>query len=181
MNNKIKKRKDVIYLKFQDGQQTAFLRLVKNKCFDSWEQLADFLRVNRNMIFLYLAEKSKLPISSFNKMIKISKLNKNDFSFKLVPYLIHRESKIPKKITPNLAEFIGIMLGDGCIYKPNSQITISCGEIDKKYILQYILDLVKNLFSKNVSFRKITKGGLDCRFCSKKVCNYLNNEMNFIS
>lgn len=167
------------YLKFEKGQQTKFLRIVKNKCFNSWDDLANYLGVNRSMVFFYLSEKSKFSYFNFNKLIKISKLNPNDFSFEIIQ--LYDKVKIPEKYTPELAEFLGIMLGDGCVYRVNSQITISCGEIDRPYILEYIPDLVEKLFSKKVSFRKMTEGGLDCRFASREVCCYLSNEFDFKS
>ena len=58
-------------------------------------------------------------------MIKISNFNPTDFSFKIVPYSIYGEAIIPDKITPELSEFVGIMLGDGNISKMNYQVTVS--------------------------------------------------------
>jgi len=87
-----------------------------------------------------------------------------------------------KNITkPELAEFVGIMLGDGCCHRGSYQITISSGVIDGKYISEFIPNLIYNLFSKKVSFRKLAPGGIDCLFGSKDVCNLLNNEMYFKS
>jgi len=172
---------DNYYLKFKKGEQIRFMRTVKNECFHSWKQLADFLCVGRSMIFLYLSEDCKLPKTSFDKLIKVSNLDPSDFSFEVVPYPIYGDAKIPNKITPELSEFVGIMLGDGHLSKTNYQITISCGVIDGSYIANYIPHLIKKLFSKSVSFRQITKGGLDCRFNSKKVCEYLTSKMGIVS
>lgn len=88
---------------------------------------------------------------------------------------------IPKKVTPRVAEFLGIMLGDGCAQAKSNQITISCGDIDMPYITKYIPKLVLELFSKKVSFRKVAQGSIDCCFASKEVCSYLYEKFNFQS
>jgi len=172
---------DTIYIKFRIGEQTAFLREIKEKCFNTWDKMASFLGVNRSMIFFYLNEKHKLPKSSFCILSNISDINPKKFSFKSVPFSIYGSAIIPYEVNPLLAEFIGIMLGDGSLYRFNHQITISCGEIDGTYITEHIPKMIKTLFSKKVSFRKIAKGGLDCRFSSKKVSEYLTREMGFKS
>lgn len=105
----------------------------------------------------------------------------SNFSFEIVPYLLYGEAKTPDKISPKLSEFVGIMLGDGHISKVNYQITISCGIVDGSYITNYIPQLIKKLFSKDVSFRQIAKGGIDCKFNSKKVCEYLASKMGVVS
>lgn len=80
-----------------------------------------------------------------------------------------------------LAEFVGIMLGDGCAQQNTHTITISCGIVDGKYSSEYIPKLIETLFSKKVRYRKQSPGGIDCIFGSKRVCDLLRNEMNFSS
>lgn len=63
---------DIYYLRFKKGEQTRFMRSVKEKCFNSWLQLANFLGVGRSIVFLYLSEECKLPKASFDKMIGVS-------------------------------------------------------------------------------------------------------------
>ena len=177
----MKSHYDNYYLQFKKGYQSSFLKLVKKSRFNSWDSMAKFLGVNRSMIFFYLSESSKIPLSSVKKLIKISNINPKESSFEIVPYVASGNASIPNRITPELAEFIGIMLGDGNVNSKTYQITISCGEIDGTYIKDYIPNMVINLFSKRVSFRKINIGGIDCRFCSKKVAEYLTKEMGITS
>ena len=80
-----------------------------------------------------------------------------------------------------LAEFVGIMLGDGCCQPKAYTITISSGVIDGEYISSHIPGLIEKLFSKKVRFRKQVPGGFDCIFSSKKVCDLMTNNMNFVS
>jgi len=85
------------------------------------------------------------------------------------------------KVTSELAEFVGIMLGDGCCHLKTYQITISSGIIDGRYISEHIPQMIKRLFSKNVRYRKQVPGGIDCIFGSKQVCEMLRDNMNFVS
>ncbi len=81
-------------------------------------------------------------------------------------------------IKPELAEFIGIMLGDGCSQR--NQITISGGTIDGRYITEFIPRLIEYLFSKKVRFRKQARENFDCIFSSIEVYNLLK-EIGFVS
>ncbi|MBI2499375.1 LAGLIDADG family homing endonuclease [Candidatus Woesearchaeota archaeon] len=175
------KNYDEYYLKFKNGEQKRFMRLVKEKIFCSWDKLANFLGISRGMIFLYLSEKSKLPKTYFEKMIKTSNFDPNNFKFKIVPYPINGTAKIPNKLTSELSEFVGVMLGDGNINKGNYQITVSGSSIDGSYITEYIPKLIRNLFSKQASFIKTSNNGLACRFSTKKVCDFLISDMKISS
>lgn len=84
-------------------------------------------------------------------------------------------------LTTELAEFVGIMLGDGNVNFKTNQITISCGIIDGTYITEYIPFLITKLFSKRTGFRKQNRGGFDCRFSSKEACNFLIKDMKITS
>ena len=75
--------------------------------------------------------------------------------------------------TVEFAEFLGIMLGDGCCHSNGYQITICCGTIDGTYITKHIPLLIKRLFSKKVRFRKIAREGFDCLFASKEIYELL--------
>lgn len=80
----------------------------------------------------------------------------------------------------HLAEFYGIMLGDGCSQPKSYQITISGGTIDGTYITEYIPKLIWNIFSRKVRFRKIVREGFDCLLASKAACD-LMAKMEFVS
>lgn len=91
---------------------------------------------------------------------------------------IKKEIKIPIDLTPDLAELIGIILGDGNIYtKDRYELTI-VGDIeeDKEYHEKVILILLKNLFNINAkSEEKYFKNG-SCRrirLKSKAVLSFL--------
>jgi DNA-binding transcriptional regulator WhiA len=88
------------------------------------------------------------------------------------------KTKIPDKSSVKLAEFFGIMLGDGCC--SSNQITISGGTIDGSYISEYIPNLVMKLFNRKVNFRKIALESLDCLLHSVDVSSMLRS-MGFSS
>ena len=83
-------------------------------------------------------------------------------------------------IKSEFAEFIGIMLGDGCCHSKTYQITISGGTIDGSYITEHIPKLIEYLFSKKVRFRKQTKESFDCIFNSIEVSKLLK-KFGFVS
>jgi len=72
--------------------------------------------------------------------------------------------KIPKK-DENLAEFVGLMLGDGNIYSNKKrgvyQIKVTNNSVtDKEYIYNFVKPLIENLFGVNtyINFEKNRKG-----------------------
>ena len=83
-----------------------------------------------------------------------------------------------KMIKSEFAEFYGIMLGDGCSQR--NQITIGGGTIDGTYITQFIPNIINNLFSKKVRYKKQCKESFDCIFSSIDVYKLLK-EFGFVS
>jgi len=80
--------------------------------------------------------------------------------------------KFPKLGDPWLAEFVGMLLGDGQISSNFVGITIN-GEDDKDYVL-YILTLIKDLFNLNVKVRtRKNDKTVDIDIREKDVVNYL--------
>lgn len=75
----------------------------------------------------------------------------------------------------NLAELIGIYLGDGHLCK--NGLIITCGRIDENYITEYIPNLIGKVFNKkgNVFYFKNTKA-IQLRVYSRGIANYLKNE-----
>ena len=77
-----------------------------------------------------------------------------------------------------LAEFLGIMLGDGNIYSKNGThrivVTGHCEE-DYDYLVNYIKPLIKNLFGLEASLWKHkNKNAIALSVCSKRIVENLN-------
>jgi hypothetical protein len=89
----------------------------------------------------------------------------NRFLFKRTPI------KKPKKDV-NLAEFIGIMLGDGSISKRQVQIDLN-KENEKEY-LEFVKQSIRKLFgiSPSIYYRR-TSNGIRLVISSTKLCDYL--------
>ena len=87
---------------------------------------------------------------------------------------------LPKDYNPKLAEFLGILTGDGYIniYKKYNNIIEIAGhsESDYEYLSVYVTNLIKNLF--NITPKIIIKKGQNSmylRIMSKGLVNYLIN------
>jgi len=79
---------------------------------------------------------------------------------------------LPKKLNIELAEFCGILLGDGGITKEQVTVTLN-SEADKEYV-EYVNNLGSSLFSDKptISKRKNCKA-TDVRFSGKQLVEYL--------
>ncbi|MDD5416473.1 MAG: LAGLIDADG family homing endonuclease [Candidatus Aenigmarchaeota archaeon] len=84
----------------------------------------------------------------------------------------------PKK-NEKLAEFVGIMLGDGNIYSSKKygiyRIKITGNSItDKEYLLEFVKPLIEDLFNSKVSFGfEKDRLGLNLRLASFNLLNFL--------
>lgn len=79
---------------------------------------------------------------------------------------------LPKRLSGELAEFVGILLGDGGITKEQVTITLN-SEADKQYV-EYVNNLGSKLFNDKptISKRKNCKA-TDVRFSGKQLVEYL--------
>jgi hypothetical protein len=171
------------YIKFSKGEQEKFLRKVKINSSLTWIEIAKILKVNRSMIYLYLNESCKLPYISFIKLCKQANLNSDLFQFEIILKPEKGSIKIPNKITPKLAGFIGIILGDGHISKLKYEISVTLDSVlDKKYIDKIVKTYFFDLFKKEPSiyYSKSNKG-VKCFIYSKKLFYFLTNEIGLPS
>ena len=75
--------------------------------------------------------------------------------------------KIPKKLTPDLAEEIGIHIGDGHLSKNRYRYKIF-GNIDEsEYYTDFIMNLYKNLYNLDVKITKRNDNTIGFELCSK--------------
>ena len=83
------------FVKFNDGDQKQFLNKVKERGFNSWEDVANFLGVNRSMVFFYLSEKSKLPYDSLIILADKANIDRSKLSFEIKSLPYYGKGKIP--------------------------------------------------------------------------------------
>jgi intein/homing endonuclease len=90
---------------------------------------------------------------------------------------IRSNLKIPDMITDELAEFIGIMVGDGHIgsYGHKKEVVITGNIKDKEYYLVYVNNLIFKVFNIkfNVAFQK-SRNAITLRKDSKALFGFLN-------
>jgi len=84
-------------------------------------------------------------------------------------------------LNKKLAEFVGILLGDGSLdakYQYRIQITLNKNNVE---YAKYIIRIIKSLFSVNVllKFRK-TENALDIQIFNKKLMDFLINEIGMV-
>ena len=84
------------------------------------------------------------------------------------------------EITKGTAELIGVIIGDGHIYRKNRkyQIGITGSPITDKEYFEILKDLIFREWKKEVKI-KFRERGLRIVFDSKKICNFLINDLNF--
>lgn len=88
-------------------------------------------------------------------------------------------TKIPDVPTPEFAEFVGILLGDGYVSNLNRQICISMdGVLDKEYVIKIVRNHFVNLFGKDpcIHYPK-TKRNVKCFIFSKEISTFLTDKL----
>ena len=88
------------------------------------------------------------------------------------------EVTIPIKDSKEVAEFLGIMVGDGGIdnrYLGRYEASVCCNlEEDYEYVLNYVIPLIFKLFNKSPSIKqKIKDNAIYTRIYSKAIVLYL--------
>lgn len=88
--------------------------------------------------------------------------------------------KIPE-INHELAEFVGILLGDGCIIfkeKKHYEVKISLDKIKDKEYVNYVKNLIYNLFQISAKeYPRSFDGTVDIRISNKELVKYLINDL----
>lgn len=105
------------------------------------------------------------------------KLNNN---FQLNKCDSKKELQLPKEMSKELAEFVGIHFGDGCMHISNFtyRIYYSFNARDKEYVL-YVKNLFYSLFNANMKVEeRISKNTISLYLHSKALCTFFNVTLN---
>lgn len=161
-------------IRLKEGYQRKLVLLAKSENNFTWERLAERLGVARNYLVNEIrTEKRTLSEVIYNTLCNLADVN---FDKHIVNRLddnwgrskggvnsgSFREPKLlVKKTSVELAELIGIILGDGNIWCDGSKgyyYLRICGdsEKDRDYLLNYVKPLVENLFNVKMFFTKYT-------------------------
>lgn len=158
-------------LRFEKGKQKELIKNFKNMNKFTWAQLSDFLEIKYGRLNSYYYEEVLIPEEVWFKLDP-----KKRFSRFILERLDEKWGVIKggknstgtlKKINypefcSGLAEFYGIMLGDGCSHRTSYHNSredkrgvytvrvIGHSILDKKYHLDYVKPLIEKLFNINV-------------------------------
>ena len=159
-------------------KQKAILTFFKLKLDFTWSQIANLLGVNRSMIFFYLSGVSKMPFAHITKLCSSTGVSLEKFSTLPRTQIACCESNtflVPDVNSEKFAEFIGILLGDGCIYSNKQSVCIAGDKLlDRDYFENHLNKLIFDLFSvrQHNYFCKKNRG-MHCVINSKSLVNFL--------
>ena len=131
-----------------------------------------YLYITKNKTIKEIGELLDLNEKTIYKRLKILKIKTNPS--KKPSYCNQRLNiYIPSKKSDDLAEFLGIMLGDGKL-SPN-QILITLGNKENDYVL-YVKNIMKKIFKTEVNISTRKMGYKDVYISSVKLSRWLKNE-----
>ena len=165
------------YINFTKEEQRKFMRLIKKKSNLTWESITHSLTISRSMVFFYLNGESKILKQNYEKLCSIANIRPRIKQYVVINNKT-KEIRLPSKADNSLAEFIGILAGDGHLSQINYEISITCDSVtDKDYITNHVPKLIYKLFGLKASIQKSKYArAIKCRIYSKKLCEFLNKE-----
>ena len=123
------------------------------------------------MIFLYLSG-SKMTYVSFLKLCTMARIQPTEIGHEIVS-LKEKEITEPP-LTAYLANFLGILAGDGHMSPVSYEITISGhSHLDRTFLEKHVMNLFKDLFGLTAFIRKY-ENRMVCRVYSKKLVMHLS-------
>ncbi|MEK6896374.1 MAG: LAGLIDADG family homing endonuclease, partial [Nanoarchaeota archaeon] len=88
-----------------------------------------------------------------------------------------KEIKIPNVMSPELAEEIGVHLGDGCMSKRKNYFSVKTNKIEKDYMVEFLFPLYKKIY--NLSLKLMCLPSVSgFEICSRGLCEFKNKALN---
>ncbi|MAE43172.1 hypothetical protein CMO93_05350 [Candidatus Woesearchaeota archaeon] len=158
-------------VQLKNGKQKELIYKVKNKAQFTWKDFSEFLNVSESCIIEWSRENNLLPFKIFKRLDKNNEYEKHIVKIRKEKWGQSKgglnssgslkEIKTPKK-SKELAELVGIILGDGNInyIKKGKKIGTYMVRIsgDKRYEYDYLTKYVSSLFMRLFSIgTKISK------------------------
>ena len=170
---------------FKPGYQRELIECLKSEQKASWVNLAEEIGISEHTLRVdWRGEKSTLPLAYVKKIVSMLYVNWNDVMNNVAEMLPKnwgqkqgkrgiglKKISIPLINDPRLAEFLGILLGDGYL---TEYIVEICGDakFDRHYLAQYVQKLVFDLFGLIGSIRT-QHNVVRLRFCSKMMSGWI--------
>jgi len=161
------------YAKLSQEKQERLLIKVKEKLNVSWRKFVPFLGKTRRMLYLYKDGKCHLPLELYIKLCSMAdEIPENVETIEI--FNTPRKVKIPKH-SELLAEFLGILAGDGYLGSLTYQTIITLDKNSDREYGTHIQKLFKELFctESTLSFQKnVARHNL----YSKEIYEFLNQK-----
>ena len=158
---------------FSPTEQREFMRDAKNASKLTWEKIASLLGISRAMIFVYLKGTSKIPRENYLRLCSMAGKNP---AMKYVE-IFNKEQDIKQigEMTEDMAEFLGILAGDGCLSLSNHEVAVSGHlKLDEEFMLGRVALLIFGLFGVRVKIKRHQRNNnIRCVVNSKKLSNFL--------
>lgn len=166
------------YLVVSSEKQKEILLFFKSKLGLTWRKLAKVLGINKSMIYFYLSGSSKIPFVHILKLCEVSGVSLNTFQdlpHSKVKHCGPNTFLVPDTNSEKFAEFIGILLGDGCIYSNKESICVTGDKLlDREYFERHLNKLISELFSVDYYNYLCKKSrGIHCVINSKSLVEFL--------
>ena len=162
------------YVIFIADHQKKFMCDVKVKSSLTWKTIAHHLNISKDMVYCYLRADSKMPLENYKLLCDLAGIKESVQPFVVIKNKTQKIS-LPKYISKELAEFIGILAGDGHISGTNYHISVTGHRIDdEEYTRKYISSLFTSLFGLRPSIRiQLHNNTIKCVVNSKALFEYL--------
>jgi len=162
-----------MYIKLSENDRIYLFNNLKKKINSSWKSLYSNLDVSKAMFFNYLSGKYPLPEKLFIKLKKISGINLENYEKINIEKFLEKKVRKPR-ISPAMAEIIGILNGDGHVNKINYPICVIGNLLEKDYFY-YMRKLFENTLKLKFSLRE-EKDKLRLLAYSKNMVNILEED-----
>ena len=174
------------YLKLSEGKQRSLLEELKLSTGLTWNRIAELMKVHKSTLYLYLNDRIKIPKDRLELLCRTMHKDFKKYENLETIQLNYNNKKIikrPNLKSINLAEFCGILLGDGCIYSGTPAICISGHKIhDKEFLRDHVRMLYNILFGvKPYYYENDKTNEIRCIVNSKSLTEFLISNELFVS
>ncbi len=169
------------YLDIGKTAQIQLFRDIKQKSGLSWRVIREGLGVGMSMVYFYRSGNCRIPRDKLDRLLRLTNysLDINLLKFVLVKHTT--QNPIIQEMCEKMAEFLGILYGDGCLGSDNYVVAVSGDSIaDLLYHKNHVASLMKELFDLNPRF-KFEKGVQEMHtiLSSKILHEYISRTFSF--
>ncbi len=170
------------YLNVGKAAQSALVRSLKVKSGKKWREIWENLGVGKSMVHFYCSGDCRIPREKLKKLADLANepVDWAGLSFVKGNYALQNPSI--SSMNEKMAEFLGILYGDGCLWGKNYTFSVSGdSHADKLYHLNYIAPMIKELFGLEPRFKFEKKGHNEMHtlLSSKVVHWYIAEQFSF--